>query len=150
MTRARKHIVCIDDTGTAVVVELKCGFRGYFLKGNDRMLHEYKHLSNAPRNQHMLQLAITCRLFALTYPGVAFRGLLIRSEEKGVEWQNLERNIYKESSRALQRMKITPDWTEPRPAARPVIKKRRVYVPQKKSSAGRTMPVRRRRRVRKK
>ena len=144
-------IVCIDEKGVAVVVELKCGFRGYHDRSSGRMLHEFKTLTNAPKNQHMLQLAITSRMFALTYPGIAFRGLLLRSEERGVEWTNMDENVYKHSMRALNRMQYTPDATDSRPNSK-VIKKTRTYVTpkKKKCSNRRTMPVRRRRIVRKK
>ena len=60
--------VFVDQRGRVVLVELKCGFEGYNDVGNGRMRAPFQKFTNAPKNQHQLQLAFTRCMFERTFP----------------------------------------------------------------------------------
>ena len=60
--------VFVNERGRVVLVELKCGFEGYNDASNGRMRRPFQKFTNAPKNQHQLQLAFTRCMFERTFP----------------------------------------------------------------------------------
>ena len=60
--------VFVNERGRVVLVELKCGFEGYNDVGNGRMRPPFQRFTNAPKNQHQMQLAFTRCMFERTFP----------------------------------------------------------------------------------
>jgi hypothetical protein len=84
--------VFLNAQGRIVVVELKTGFEGYNDASNGRMRGEFRHLTNAPANQHKVQLAFTQIMFERTFPEFKqVDALLIRITSGGAHVRSLGR-----------------------------------------------------------
>jgi hypothetical protein len=62
-------VVCIDSQQRHVVVEIKTGFAGYYLRhtGN-KLKHITPSIDDSAANQHQLQLLLTTELYRRTFP----------------------------------------------------------------------------------
>ena len=49
-------LVCLDERGRHVLVEIKCGFGGYLDRGTGRMRAELSKFGNSPRWQHQVRI----------------------------------------------------------------------------------------------
>ena len=95
--------VFLNAKGRVVVVELKTGFEGYNDVSTGRMLAEFAHLSNAPANQHKVQLAFTHAMFEMTFPEFGSAdALLIRMTSEGAHVRSL---IERDSAAARRAMR---------------------------------------------
>ncbi len=96
-------LLCADQEGKPVCVELKCGFDGYFDRGCGPMRNEMRAFLDSPRWQHMLQLACTARMFARTH-GIHPRALLLRITERGAHFYWLDKRVARLADAALARL----------------------------------------------
>jgi len=95
--------VFLNAKGRVVVVELKTGFEGYNDVSTGRMLAEFAHLSNAPANQHKVQLAFTHAMFEMTFPEFGSAdALLVRMTSEGAHVRSL---IERDSAAARRAMR---------------------------------------------
>jgi hypothetical protein len=70
-------VLCIDEDGYYVVVELKTGFDNYYTKSNGRMRYPFEAQTNCPKNQHQLQIIGSHIMFKHTYPTLNTRPPII-------------------------------------------------------------------------
>ena len=76
--------VFLNRAKRVVLIELKCGFEGYNETSSGKMHAPFGAYSNAPCNQHQLQLAFTRCLFERTFPEFGKVGaLLVRMTNTG-------------------------------------------------------------------
>ena len=97
-------IVCINARNEMCIIEQKAGFEGYNHIGNGRMLHEFSGVSNAPMNQHQLQLALTTWLFFKTFGVQIKHAYIIQIVENGVFYHKLQDQFLRQAPVALRRM----------------------------------------------
>jgi len=98
-------ILCVDKHGEPCLVEQKCGFAGYYERSNDQMLHELAEYSNAPLNQHQLQLSLTAWLFYKTFGIRVKKAFVIRIVDTGVFFHELQQKFLNLAPVALRRMR---------------------------------------------
>jgi hypothetical protein len=67
----RADMIAVDAAGTALLLELKCGFEKYLYKHNGKMRGPLAGVTNAPMNQHFLQVGLEKLIFRHCY-GFAF------------------------------------------------------------------------------
>lgn len=83
--------VFVDAQQRVVLVELKCGFEGYIDRSNGKMRGDFGELSNAPKNQHQIQLAFTRCMFERTFPELGkVDALLVRMTESGAHVSSVD------------------------------------------------------------
>lgn len=96
--------VFINSKGRVVIVELKTGFEGYNDTSNARMKGKFSYLSNAPANQHQLQLAFTRCMFEGTFPEFGeVHALLIRMTDSGAHVRSLDRRVGETAKEIVRR-----------------------------------------------
>jgi hypothetical protein len=96
--------VFLNTKGRVVLVELKTGFEGYNDVSTGRMRGEFSHLSNAPANQHKVQLAFTHAMFEMTFPEFGSAdALLIRMTSEGAHVRSLLERDSSAARRAMQK-----------------------------------------------
>jgi hypothetical protein len=100
-------VVFVDKSGGVVVVELKTGFEGYNERSNARMKREFSSITNAPVNQHHMQLAFTHHMFEHTFPEFgSAAALLIRMTDTGAHVRSLDKHVQKIVRRVLAQGKV--------------------------------------------
>lgn len=83
--------VFVDARERVVLVELKCGFEGYVDRSNGKMRGVFGELSNAPKNQHQIQLAFTRCMFERTFPEFGrVDALVVRMTETGAHVRSVD------------------------------------------------------------
>ena len=105
-------LVCVDACdASVVVVEIKCGFDGYFDASCGGMLHEPGRAgcTDAPRFQHQVQLALTAALFERTYGLAPRRSYILRASADGVYFYKLRRDLLGIAPSMLLRMATERD-----------------------------------------
>jgi hypothetical protein len=96
--------IFLNPKGRVVVVELKTGFEGYNDVSTGRMHAEFAHLTNAPANQHKVQLAFTHAMFERTFPEFGSTdALLIRMTSDGAHVRSLIERDSAAARRAMQK-----------------------------------------------
>lgn len=100
-------LLCKDQRGDYVVVEIKRGFDVYYEAHTEHTMQPPWHAMNdSPHNQHQIQLGLTLLMFCRT-TGLSLervRGLVLRTMSKGVMKYPLEhwvRNTFKEMQMAI-------------------------------------------------
>lgn len=85
-SRLRTFIDAIlrDRDGKLFVVEIKTGFHGYHDVSSGRMQREFAFLSNAPRNQHLLQAVFSEQLHAKHSATRIHGSFVLRINDAGV------------------------------------------------------------------
>ncbi len=94
--------VFVDSGGRVVLVELKCGFEGYVDASTGFLGPPFQKFTNAPKNQHQLQLAFTRCMFEKTFPefgGVDAR--IVRMTERGAHVSTVDADIDRTVRRVL-------------------------------------------------
>jgi hypothetical protein len=62
-------VVCVDQMDRIVLIELKCGFKGYYFCCTDQRMKQPLHKRiDSLANQHQIQLAATRELYRATFP----------------------------------------------------------------------------------
>ena len=84
-------IDCIykDAKGRLVVIEIKTGFDGYADKSTHFMREPLAEVTNAPLNQHFLQLLVSCAILEKHYWGSPYRAYVVYLNERGVQRKKL-------------------------------------------------------------
>jgi len=96
-------VVFLNTDGRIVVVELKTGFEGYNHVSSGQMRAEFAHHTNAPANQHKVQLAFTHAMFEKTFPEFGSAdGLLIRMTTEGAHVRSLTERDKLAARRAMR------------------------------------------------
>lgn len=100
--------VFLDDNGSIVVVELKCGFQSNCDAHSGNMRREMKEFTDCPRHQHALQVAFTHRLFRETHPALSkhSKAVVVRVVDAGVDYYEPSRRMVSAVKRALERFSM--------------------------------------------
>ena len=86
--------VFVNERGRVVLVELKCGFEGYNDTSNGRMRHPFRAFTNAPKNQHQIQLAFTRCMFERTFPEFGrVDARIVRMTERGAHVTTIDDDL---------------------------------------------------------
>lgn len=89
--RTEIDLVCLDSNDNIVLVELKCGFVGYYTSSSECMLHELSSYGASPMCQHQAQLGVTRELFIRTFktkPHAAYVLLINEHTQKAYSLRN--------------------------------------------------------------
>jgi hypothetical protein len=80
-------VVCVDSQMRHVIVEIKTGFAGYYLRHTGNQLkHITPAVHDSAANQHQLQLLLTTELYRRTFPGHRIAApVLLRVDALGVD-----------------------------------------------------------------
>jgi len=96
--------VFLNTQGHIVLVELKTGFDGYNDASNGDMNADFAFLSNAPANQHQIQLAFTQCMFESTFKEFGeVHAVVIRMTDSGAHVTPLDRRIFQTTQAILQK-----------------------------------------------
>jgi hypothetical protein len=86
--------VFLNAEGRVVLVELKCGFEGYVDRSTGAMRGPFCALSNAPVNQHQIQIAFTRCMFERTFPEFGkVDAIVVRMTETGAHVKAVEKKV---------------------------------------------------------
>jgi hypothetical protein len=86
--------VFLNAQNSIVLVELKCGFEGYVDRANADMRGDFKSLTNAPKNQHQIQLAFTSCMFERTFPEFGrVDALVVRMTDTGAHVRSVDSEV---------------------------------------------------------
>lgn len=86
--------VFLNARGRVVLVELKCGFEGYVDRSTGNMRGVFASFSDAPKNQHQIQLAFTRCMFERTFPELGtVDGIVVRMTETGAHVRSVDPDV---------------------------------------------------------
>ena len=95
--------VFLNAKGRVVLVELKTGFEGYNDTSNGDMKTDFAYLTNAPANQHQIQLAFTRCMFEETFQELGeVHAVIVRMTDSGAHVQPLDHRVW-QTARAVLR-----------------------------------------------
>jgi hypothetical protein len=98
--------VFIDKNNCVVLVELKCGFEGYIDEFTGNMQGVFKSLTNAPKNQHQIQVAFSRCMFERTFPELgAIDALVVRMTTSGAHVSRVTLEVDKIARRVFDKNK---------------------------------------------
>lgn len=79
-------VVCLNRNNEVVLVEVKTGFANYYDVGRHDMHGCFAGLKDSPRNQHQVQLALTCEMFENTTRIPVREAYVVRAIAEGVQY----------------------------------------------------------------
>lgn len=76
-------VMALDPTGGIIIIEVKCGFTGYYTACTKRRMNApLQARTDCLANQHQIQLAATLELFRATFPDLKVKQSMIMHIEK--------------------------------------------------------------------
>jgi hypothetical protein len=98
--------VFIDKNDRVVLVELKCGFEGYIDEYTGNMQGVFRSLTNAPKNQHQIQVAFSRCMFERTFPELGpVDAIVVRMTTSGAHVSRVTSDVDKIARRVFNQNK---------------------------------------------
>lgn len=88
-------LVCVNEAMQPVIVEIKTGYSNQWDAHNGKMKAPLNTLTNSPKNQHMLQVALTAELFYYTTGIKVADAFVLRVIASGVDYTRVTPEIRK-------------------------------------------------------
>jgi hypothetical protein len=86
-------LICFNASLQPVIVEIKTGYSNTWDVSNGSMRAPLRSMSNCPKHQHMLQLALTCEFFTMTTGMRVADAFVLRVIASGVDYTRVSPEI---------------------------------------------------------